>query len=58
MAASIAVAQYKDLLNFMVPKDQSFDSADYCGAFHFRFWQYGEWYNFEIEDKDTKIFNA
>ena len=44
MAAAIAVSHYKDLLNFIVPNDQSFNNDDYCGAFHFRFWIEGEWY--------------
>ena len=33
-----------------MPKDQSFDEGDYCGAFHFRFWRYGEWIDVVIDD--------
>jgi hypothetical protein len=34
------IPEYVDIV---IPRDQSFESLDYAGIFHFRFWQYGEW---------------
>jgi hypothetical protein len=33
-----------------VPFDNSFDDSVYTGAFHFRFWIYGDWKDVVIDD--------
>ncbi|KAG5892550.1 hypothetical protein JTB14_034233 [Gonioctena quinquepunctata] len=50
LAALTDVAQNPQLLARVVPQDQSF-GQDYCGIFHFRFWQYGRWIDIVIDDR-------
>ncbi|CAF3407564.1 unnamed protein product [Rotaria socialis] len=51
IAGSGAVTLNPDLLQRVVPSNQSFDSAAYAGIFHFRFWLYGYWYDVVIDDQ-------
>ena len=50
IAASIAVTKHENLIKKVIPEDQSFDKGDYCGAFHFRFWRFGEWLDVVVDD--------
>ena len=43
------LAQNETLLAQVIPSNQFFES-DYVGIFHFRFWQYGSWYDVVIDD--------
>ena len=43
IVASIVVTNHKELTRNIIPTNQSFEPGDYCGAFHFNFWHYGEW---------------
>ena len=35
----------------VVPSDQGFEKGQYCGAFRFCFWQFGEWTEVIIDDR-------
>lgn len=37
--------------NFIVPENQNFNSTNYCGIFHFRFWYCGKWIDVVVDDK-------
>lgn len=51
LAAVAALCQYEGLLYQVVPPDQGFDSAEYCGVIRFRFWQYGRWEEVLVDDR-------
>ncbi|CAG9816228.1 unnamed protein product [Phaedon cochleariae] len=51
LAALANVTLNSELMQFIVPGDQSFDHDDYAGIFHFRFWQYGRWIDIVVDDK-------
>jgi calpain len=51
LAAVASLCQYKGLLYQVIPEDQTFDHGDYCGAFRFRFWQYGRWEEVVVDDR-------
>jgi len=51
LAAVAALTQNEGLLYQVVPPDQSFDGADYCGLIRFRFWQYGRWEEVVVDDR-------
>ncbi|CAH2255647.1 calpain-8-like isoform X1 [Pelobates cultripes] len=49
--SSIAVlTMKKEFLNLVVPWNQSFQK-DYCGIFHFKFWQEGDWVEVVVDDR-------
>jgi calpain-5 len=51
IAAAVAITSYPEYLNNVVPPDQTFDPRmGYCGVFHFRFYQYGEWLDVVVDD--------
>ena len=39
LAAIASLSLNDDLLYRIIPTDQSFEEQDYCGMFHFQFWQ-------------------
>ncbi|PAA90011.1 hypothetical protein BOX15_Mlig029950g1 [Macrostomum lignano] len=51
LSALASLSLHPQLLHQVVPPDQDFDSSDYCGLFHFRFWQYGDWVNVIVDDR-------
>ncbi|CAF1216362.1 unnamed protein product [Adineta steineri] len=51
IAGAGAVTLNPDLLQRVVPANQSFDENNYSGIFHFRFWVYGQWYDVVIDDQ-------
>ena len=44
ISACAAVVKQPDYFNKVIPNDQSFDESGYAGIFHFRIWQFGQWY--------------
>jgi len=50
ISAAAGIIQNYNLFKKVVPFDNSFDNHEYCGAFHFRFWIYGEWKDVVIDD--------
>ena len=58
LAGIASLTQYPTLFKRVCPTDnQSFDKRDYCGAFHFCFWQGGEWVDVIIDDRLPTINN-
>jgi len=52
LLASIASLTHdKEHLNMVVPPDQGFERGQYCGAFRFCFWQFGQWTEVIIDDR-------
>lgn len=43
LAAVANLTMNESVFKSVVPSDNSFAEGQYCGIFHFRFWQYGKW---------------
>lgn len=50
IAAVSMITQRPLIFNLVVPEDQTFDKPGYNGLFHFRFWQFGKWYDVVVDD--------
>ena len=44
-----AIAEVSELRQKVIADDQHF-SKDYCGIFHFRFWQKGSWVDVVVDE--------
>ncbi|XP_063243850.1 calpain-1 catalytic subunit-like [Bacillus rossius redtenbacheri] len=51
LAAVSSLTLTPRLLDRVVPPDQGFDPASYCGLFRFRFWHFGEWREVVVDDR-------
>ncbi|XP_069705576.1 calpain-1 catalytic subunit-like isoform X2 [Periplaneta americana] len=51
LAAISSLTLTPRFLDRVVPPDQTFDPASYCGLFRFRFWHFGEWKDVLIDDR-------
>ena len=51
ISAVAALSIVPEFVDTVIPPDQSFDPQNYAGIFHFRFWQYGEWYDVCVDDR-------
>jgi len=52
IAAVSMITQRPLIFQFVVPSNQSLDpNENYNGMFHFRFWQFGKWYDVVIDGK-------
>ena len=45
LAALMGVTNNTDLMNFIVPIDNGYRNNMKVCAYHFRFWQMGQWYD-------------
>ena len=50
ISAATGIIQNFALFKKVVPFDNTFDNDKYTGAFHFRFWMYGEWKDVIVDD--------
>ena len=50
LAALMGVTRNADLMNFIVPLDNGYRENLKVCAFHFRFWQLGQWYDVVVDD--------
>ncbi len=50
VSAASGIIQNYNLFRKVVPFDNSLEDSEYCGAFHFRFWIYGEWKDIVVDD--------
>ncbi|PAA60754.1 hypothetical protein BOX15_Mlig019924g1 [Macrostomum lignano] len=51
LAAVASLSMHPQLFDLVVPQDQDFTDADYCGVVRFRFWQFGEWTDVLVDDR-------
>ena len=50
IAAVSMITQRPMIFEFVIPQDQSLDPNEgYNGLFHFRFWQFGKWYDVIVD---------
>jgi len=49
IAAAAMITQRQVIFEHVVPQEQNFDDG-YAGIFHFRFWQFGHWYDVVVDD--------
>ena len=49
IAAIAAICEISEYRQKVIPDDQDFDK-DYCGLFHFRFWQKGVWLDVVVDE--------
>lgn len=50
LAAVASLSMHPQLFQNVVPSDQDFEK-NYCGAFYFRFWTFGEWQEVIVDDR-------
>lgn len=50
IAAIMGITYNKELLSHVIPRDNACKKNMNIGAYHFRFWQLGEWYDIVIDD--------
>ncbi|XP_026279609.1 calpain-A isoform X4 [Frankliniella occidentalis] len=55
LAAVANLTLHDDLFFQVVPHEQGFED-NYCGIFHFRFWQYGRWLDVVIDDRLPTVY--
>lgn len=51
LAAVACLTLHDKLFYKVVPTDNSFQTGEYCGAFHFRFWRFGKWVDIIVDDR-------
>ena len=59
----MGITRNKNLLSHLIPRDNALEKNIKLGAFHFRMWKLGEWYDVVIDDfllvdKNTKLIFA
>lgn len=50
VAAIMGITQNKELLSIIIPYDNACRKNMESGAYHFRFWKLGDWYDVVIDD--------
>jgi calpain, invertebrate len=51
ISAIAGIADHPDHIKKVIPYDQSFEEGDYAGIFHFRIWQFGQWFDVVVDDR-------
>ncbi|CAF0739049.1 unnamed protein product [Didymodactylos carnosus] len=50
IVAVAGITLHKQIFERVIPLNQTFDRKQYAGMFHFRFWQFGTWYDIVVYD--------
>jgi hypothetical protein len=50
IAAILGITQNKRLVSFLMPIDNALKANMKIGAYHFRLWKLGEWYDVVVDD--------